>query len=83
MFTHVQAAQAVAVSSAGVGNIGLGVLLIAMAVGIFMGLKSKKLTPTELLICGTFGVLVGSTGVGAQIRAGLASAGASLLAMVS
>jgi hypothetical protein len=80
---QIQAAQQVAVSGASVGNVGLGVLLIALGVGIFMGIKSKKLTVTELLICGTFGLLIGSTGAGSQIRNGLAAAGASLLGMVA
>ncbi len=81
--SSVQAAQQVAVSSDKVGNVGLGVLLIATSVGILVALKTKKLTMTELLICGTFGVLVGATSVGASIREGLASAGAALLGVAS
>ena len=39
----------------------VAVLLIALGVGIFVGVKSKKLTATELIVCGSFGLLLGGT----------------------
>ena len=44
------------------------VLLIALGVGIFVGIKSKKLSVTELLVCGTFGLLLGATAIGKGIN---------------
>jgi hypothetical protein len=44
------------------------VLLLALGVGIFVGLKTKKLTVTELLVCGMFGLLLAGTPVGQWVN---------------
>jgi hypothetical protein len=47
------------------------VLLLALSVGIFVGLKTKKLTVTELLVCGMFGLLLAGTPIGSWINRGI------------
>ena len=55
------------------------VLLIALTVGIFVALKSKKLTATELIVCGSFGLLLGATAIGKGINKFILSSGDSLV----
>ena len=46
------------------------VLLLALGIGIgiAVAVKSKKLSITTLLVCGSFGLLLGTTAVGSSIR---------------
>ena len=44
------------------------VLLLALGSGIALAVKSKKLSVTTLLVCGSFGLLLGTTAVGSSIR---------------
>ena len=44
------------------------VLLLALGIGIAVAVKSKKLSITALLVCGSFGLLLGTTAVGSSIR---------------
>ena len=49
-------------------------LLLALGIGIFVALKSKKLTVTELVVCGSFGLLLGATALGKGLNRALINA---------
>jgi hypothetical protein len=76
------AAQAAAPSSAA-ASLGAAVLMLMLGAGIFVGIRSKKLTWTELIICGGFGLLLGTTAVGSSLSGPLGSLGSGLLSLVS
>lgn len=59
------------------------ILLLCLFVGIVVGLKSKKLTATEVIVCGTFGLLLGGTPVGATINEAIVNGGTALLEALS
>jgi hypothetical protein len=59
------------------------VLLLCLFVGIVVGIKSKKLTITELLVCGTFGLLLGGTPIGDFINGAVLTGGTALLEALS
>jgi hypothetical protein len=71
-------AQLLATTS-GAGNLGLVVLMLMLGAGIFVSLRHKKTTITELLIIGMFGLCLGATSVGALFGSGVSSAMGSLL----
>ena len=71
-----------AATSSRSANIGATVLLLMLFTGIFVGLRSKKLTITELLVCGTFGLLLGATGLGNALQGPLSTLGSHLLTWV-
>ncbi len=54
-------------------------LLIALGIGIFVGIKSKKLTWVELIVCGSFGILLGATVVGKGINGFILNISQSLI----
>jgi hydrogenase/urease accessory protein HupE len=58
-------------------------LLLALGVGIFVALKSKKLTVTELVVCGSFGLLLGATAAGRAINRFLLSTTEAVVPTVS
>jgi hypothetical protein len=59
------------------------VLLLCLTVGIIVGIKSKKLTVTELLVCGSFGLLVGGTPIGSSINGALIRGGEAVVPIVT
>lgn len=54
------------------------VLLLALGVGIVVGLKSKKLTGIEFGVCGLFGLLLGATEPGSWLVVKIAQAMSAL-----
>jgi hypothetical protein len=54
------------------------VLLLALGVGIVVGVKSKKLTGIELGVCGLFGLLIGATEPGGWLVVKIAAAVSAL-----
>jgi len=48
-------------------------VILMLLVGIIVGIRSKKLTWTELIVCGMFGLLLGGTSVGISINRAILS----------
>lgn len=64
-------------------NSGTTILLLMLGAGIFVGLKSKKLTITELLVCGTFGGLLFTvTGFGSNLSSMAGALGSHIASWV-
>jgi len=64
------------------GDLGITVLLLCLGTGIIVGIKSKKLTVTELLICGGFGLCLAATSIGINIMGSLNGGVGSLIGML-
>lgn len=60
-------------------TVGAIVLMLMLGTGIVVGIRSKKLTYTELTVCGGFGLLMGTTSLGAALSGPLGSLGGFLL----
>jgi hypothetical protein len=70
-------------ASTGAQVTGASVLLLMLGAAIFAGLRSKQLKAWELLVCGSFGLLLGSTALGDPLRSACSSLGAWLLGHVA
>ncbi len=81
LMTLAVAAPAAPTSTA--SNIGAVVLMLMLGTGILVGIRSKKLTYTELIVCGGFGLLLGTTSVGGALSGPLGELGTFLLSAVS